>query len=176
MQLIEKLEYREALEILAKEAGVELPKYSREQEKAKKDLYDLYERVAQFYHTALLKEAPDGVPYRYLRDRGLNEEDMRHFLLGYSGDSRALLAHVSAFGYTSDDLVEAGIFVSRDRDKFLSRVIFPIFNHIGHPIAFTARTLSGQEPKYLNSPQTKIFTKGQVLYPYHLAKGSIAKK
>lgn len=175
VQLIEKIEYREALEMLASEAGIELPKYSRESEKAKKDLYDLYERVCDFYHRSLLSEAPDGAPYRYLRDRGLSDDDIRHFALGYSGDSRALLAHVASVGYTSDDLIEAGIFVSRDRDKFLSRVIFPIYNHIGHPIAFTARTLSGQEPKYLNSPQTKIFTKGQVLYPYHLAKSSIAK-
>ena len=175
VQEIEKIEYREALEMLAKEAWVALQNFNPAQAKAQKDLYDLYKRVSQYYHQSLLQEGEGSAPYKYLVDRGLSAEIIERFQIGYSGDSRGLLQAVSDVGYTAEDLVQAGIFVSHDRDKFLSRVIFPICNHIGHPIAFTARTLTGAEPKYLNSPATKIFTKWHILYAYHLAKNAITK-
>ncbi len=161
--------------MLAKEAGVELQNFNPAQVKAQKDLYDLYKRVSQYYHQSLLQEGEGSTPYKYLTDRGLSSEIIERFQIGYSGDSRGVLQAVADAGYTAEDLVQAGIFVSHDRDKFLSRVTFPICNHIGHPIAFTARTLTGAEPKYLNSPATKIFTKGHILYAYHLAKSAIVK-
>lgn len=175
VQEIEKIEYREALEMLAKEAGITLTNFNPAQVKAQKDLYDLYQRVSQHYHQSLLQEGEEGIPYKYLIDRGLSLDIIEKFKIGYSGDSRGVLQAVADVGYIPEDLVQAGIFVSHDRDKFLSRVIFPICNHIGHPIAFTARTLTGAEPKYLNSPATKIFTKWSVLYAYHLAKAAISK-
>ena len=102
-------------------------------------------------------------------------ETIRAFKLGYSSAPRDLLYALKAQGFETSFLIECGIFVSESRDKFFGRVVFPIANAMGNTVAFTGRILDKGEPKYLNSPASRIFDKSSILYGMHLAKQSIMK-
>ena len=173
---MEKVDYHEALQILAKEAGVELKtNYAREKKDNTLDIYDIHEAAARIYHENIFspkgKKALD-----YLLRRGITEDTIKKFQLGYSPEDRSLYDALHQKGAKDQDLIDSGVFVSAGRDKFRGRVVFPIANFTGHTVAFTARALSGEEPKYLNSPASRIFSKGSILYGLHLAKADIAKK
>lgn len=111
----------------------------------------------------------------YLLHRGISEETIRAFRLGYSSSPRDLLYFLKQQGFDTAFLIECGLFVSESRDKFFGRVVFPIANAMGNTVAFTGRILDKGEPKYLNSPASRIFDKSAILYGLHLAKQSIAK-
>lgn len=172
---IEHIEYREAVGILAKEAGIELRTqfHTKEQEKGK-DIYAVYRLATEWYHHHLF--SPDGTKaLQYLLDRGMTEVTIRAFQLWYSSAPRDLLYFLKQQGFEKEFLIECGLFVSESRDKFFWRVIFPIANAMGHTVAFTGRILGTGEPKYLNSPASRIFDKSSILYGLHLAKQSIMK-
>ena len=127
-----------------------------------------------WYHEFLF--SPDGKKaLEYLLDRGITLDTIRAFRLGYSGNPRDLLYALKAQGFETSFLIECGLFVSESRDKFFGRVIFPIANAMGNTVAFTGRTLGDREPKYLNSPASRIFDKSSILYGLHLAKQSVMK-
>ncbi|NOX45119.1 MAG: DNA primase [Caldiserica bacterium] len=166
---IERLSFREALERLAAELGVEL-RASGERQR----LLKVNAAAAAFFHEML--GAPEGrAAQEYLLSRGMGPETWDRYGLGYapsSGD--ALLSALSRFGLA--DLERLGLIVRGDRgyrDRFVDRVIFPIRDELGRPVAFAGRSLSGAEPKYLNSPNTPLFTKGTLLYGLDLAKEAI---
>lgn len=172
---IEKLEFSEALRILAKEAGVELKSsYSKDSER-RTDTYEIYKIAAETYHAELfLPENRDKL--EYVRSRGLSDETVAKFKIGYSGDPRELFAKLKSRGVPEKDILESGIFSSPGRDKFFGRIIFPIANYSGNVVAFTGRIVGAGEPKYLNSPASKIFDKSSILYGLHLAKSEISKR
>jgi DNA primase len=166
---VERLSFREALERLATELGVEL-RASGERQKFLK----VNAAAATFFHEMLL--APEGRAAReYLISRGMGPETWECYGLGYapaSGD--ALLSSLSRWGLS--DLERLGLIVKGERgyrDRFVNRVIFPIKDELGRPVAFAGRSLSGAEPKYLNSPNTPLFIKGTLLYGLDRAKEAI---
>jgi DNA primase len=172
---VEKIDFREAVQILAKEAGIEL-KTDFQKEKAEKwqDIYALYRWATQWYHDALFltenKHALD-----YLLNRWITLETIKKFQLGYSSSPRDLLYALKQQGFETQFMIDSGLFVSETRDKFFGRIIYPIANAMGHTVAFTGRVLGDALPKYLNSPASHIFDKSSILYWLHLAKQSIAK-
>lgn len=111
-------------------------------------------------------------------DRGLTEETLKHWNIGYSYDPREMFAEMRKKGFSEKVLLESGIFVSAFRDRFFERLIFPISNYRGDVIAFSGRTLKSgsQEAKYVNSPETPIFHKSDILFGIHHAKQSIARE
>ncbi|MGY4707320.1 DNA primase [Candidatus Bipolaricaulota sp. J31] len=166
---IERLSFREALERLAAELGVEL-RMSGERQR----LLKVNAAAAAFFREML--RAPEGrAAQEYLLSRGMGPEVWERYGLGYappSGD--ALLSALSRFGLS--DLERLGLVIRGDRgyrDRFVDRVIFPIRDESGRPVAFAGRSLSGSEPKYLNSPNTPLFAKGTLLYGLDLAKEAI---
>lgn len=172
---IEKIEFREALQILAKEVGVELRTDFGKDSERRTDAYEIYKIVAENYHTELfLPENREKL--EYVRSRGLTDETVAKFKIGYSGNPRELFAKLKARGIPEQDILDSGIFVGPGRDKFYGRVIFPIANYSGNVVAFTGRIIGQGEPKYLNSPASKIFDKSSILYGLHLAKGEIGKR
>jgi len=178
----EGVEFREALEMLAQRAGVKLasaPQYAR-QAGLKSKLFKLYGLVTQFFEQALFKTDEGREALNYFRQRGLTDETVKTFCLGYALKGPALLLKLlQRKGYTDDLLKSSGLFVERNGrlvDKFRERIIFPVFDVTGRPVAFTGRTmLKDREPKYLNSPETPIFQKGKVLYGLQQAKDEIKK-
>ena len=172
---IEKIDFREAIQILAKEAWIEMQtQYNAEQSERGKDLYKLYKEATEWYHQALFLPE-NSWPLAYLTDRQISVETIRKFQLGYSGSPRDLIFALKNSGFSSDFIIESGLFISESRDKFYGRITFPIANTMGHTVGFTARVLTDALPKYLNSPASHIFDKSSILYGLHLAKQAISK-
>lgn len=172
---IEKIEFREALQALAKEAGVELRSDFSKDSERRSDVYEIYKIAAENYHTELfLPENREKL--EYVRSRGLTDETVAKFKIGYSGNPRELFAKLKSRGIPEQDILDSGIFVGPGRDKFYGRIIFPIANYSGNVVAFTGRIVGQGEPKYLNSPASKIFDKSSILYGLHLAKSEIGKR
>ncbi len=172
---IEKLEFREAMQLLAKEAGVELQTdYYKERGSNQTDMYEAYKIATNWYHEELYK-SENSEKLAYAKRRGLTEETLKTFQIGFSGDSRGLWSQLKWRGMSEKDIMDSGIFVSPNRDKFFGRIVFPIANFTGHTVGFTGRIIDQGEPKYLNSPASHIFNKSEILYGLHLAKSSIVK-
>ena len=175
----ENYSFGEALSHLADRAGVELPKieYSREaREKAEQRaaLLEINKLAAQYFYYQLRRE--DGkTAYGYLTGRGLSEETIRKFGLGYSDKySDDLYKYLKGKGYSDELLRESGLFNVDERrgmyDKFWNRVIFPIMDVNNRVIGFGGRVMGDGKPKYLNSPETKIFDKSRNLYGLNVAR------
>ena len=175
----ENYTFGEALKHLADRAGVELPKieYSREvREKAQEraELLEINKQAAQYFYYQLRTEK-GAQGYQYLTGRGLSEETMRKFGLGYSDKfGGGLYQFLKSKGYGDDRLRESGLFNVDERhgmyDKFWNRVIFPIMDVKNRVIGFGGRVMGDGKPKYLNSPETKIFDKSRNLYGLNVAR------
>ena len=175
----ENYSFGEALSHLADRAGVELPKieYSREaREKAEQraTLLEINKLAAQYFYYQLRRESGK-TAYGYLLGRGLSEETIRKFGLGYSDKySDDLYKYLKGKGYSDELLRESGLFNVDERrgmyDKFWNRVIFPIMDVNNRVIGFGGRVMGEGKPKYLNSPETKIFDKSRNLYGLNVAR------
>ncbi len=177
------LTFAEALRVLAQRAGIPLePKTpeaeARERERAR--LRQVLEAATLFYQHQL-RQAPEAEPARaYLAARGLAPETIERFALGYSPSAwHALIDFMLQRGFSMEELQAAGLVVIREDgtafDRFRGRLMIPIRDPQGHVIGFGARALGGEEPKYLNSPQTPLFDKSAVLFALDLARAEIRR-
>src|SRR5689334_3706407 len=180
----EGLSFPESVEKLAAEAGVELPKWSPDdeaREQKRKSLYDIVELAAKFYEAQLFdsagREARD-----YLKGRGLDGAAAKQFRLGYApSGNNSLIAHLTGHNVTQDDMIAAGLARPAEdgrpmRDFFFNRVMFPISDGRGRLIAFGARALEADaKPKYINTGETPLFSKGTQLYNFATARGAALK-
>lgn len=170
------LSYVEAIRELAQQAGMSVPETVRSDSEAahrSRGLTDLLARAAEFYRQELKGSA---AAIDYLKGRGLTGQTAARFALGYAPDSWQALKP-ALDGYDDPRLVEAGLVIVGDEgkryDRFRGRVMFPIRNRRGAVIGFGARVLGAGEPKYLNSPETPVFHKGQELYGLYEAQEAI---
>jgi DNA primase len=173
--------FMEAVERLAAEAGIEVPKPSpeaAEAERKRHDLNSVLEAAQAGYHRRLF--LPEGRhALAYLLGRGLTEQTIRRFGLGWSGEGRgALLAELGRDGITEEQLVDAGLMRRDDEtgrafDLFFNRVMFPIRDRRGRAISFGGRTLGDGQPKYVNGPETALFSKRRTLYALDLAREAV---
>ncbi|MCS6845452.1 MAG: DNA primase [Caldilineales bacterium] len=183
----ENLDFREALELLARKAGVDLAPPTAAQSQQSQYLERLREIVqaAALYYHSLLRQSPQGeVARAYLARRGLDDATVEAFQLGYAPEGwDHLLTYLRGKGYSVEDLLAAGLIVAKEHeaegrtsyyDRFRHRVMVPIRDLQGHVIGFGARALApDQQPKYLNTPQTPLFDKSAVLFGLHAAKQAI---
>ncbi len=177
----EGLSFAEAVERLAAMAGLAVPKPSREaeaQEKARASLHDVLEQAA-LYFSASLAGRGGGRARAYLEGRGISSEMQARFRLGFAPDEKyALRDHLAAKGASAETMIEAGLLVHGEGiavpyDRFRDRVMFPICDPAGKVVAFGGRALAKEaQAKYLNSPETRLFHKGAVLYNHHAARGA----
>ncbi|MGQ7792963.1 DNA primase [Faunimonas sp. B44] len=169
----EGLRFPEAVAQLAELAGLPMPPQdagAEKREEARASLFDVLEKAALFYQAAL-QQREGGRARAYLRERGLGPELQQRFRIGYAPASRsALKEHLASAGIGQDQMIEAGLLVAGPDipvsfDRFRDRVMFPIADLRGRVIAFGGRALSADaQAKYLNSPETPLFHKGEVLY------------
>ena len=177
----ENYTFIEAMEVLADRAGIELPKmeYSKEakQEKdLKTKIIEINTEAAKYYHY-LLKSERGKLAYNYLSGRKLSDETILRFGLGYSDKySDNLYKYLKNKGYNDSELKETGLFTYDEKrgvnDKFWNRVMFPIMDANNRVIAFGGRVMGDAKPKYLNSPETKVFDKSRNLYGLNVARSS----
>jgi DNA primase len=178
----ENLDFGEALKMLARRAGVELEPRSPEAAKADQRLAllrEINQAAATYFHHLLLNSDEAARARAYFEKRGLNQETIERFQLGYALDQwDNLLRYLTSKSYTLDDIHQVGLIIERDDksgyyDRFRKRVVFPIRDHRGRTIGFGGRVLDDDVPKYLNSPQTPLFDKSSVLFGLDQAKVGI---
>jgi DNA primase len=176
----EGLTFPEAVERLASEAGVELPKWSAEdeaREEKKKSLYEIVEAACLFFEEQLRARGGQEA-LKYLQSRGLHEAAARQFRLGYAPSNDALKQHLYVKNIPLDDMIAAGLVRPQDgdrpaRDFFFNRLMFPIGDARGRIIAFGGRALDAEaKPKYINTGETQLFSKGRLLYNFATARGA----
>jgi DNA primase len=181
------LEFKEALHELGRRAGIEIVEERRpEAEIEDQHLARLREAVAasaQWFNHLLLNNPQAKMAREHLADRGLTAQTIETFQLGYALDNwEALHNHLLQKGFSNEELLDAGLLKQREEDgrtydRFRNRVMIPIHDGKGRPIAFGARALKpDDEPKYLNSPQTALFDKSRTLYALHAARQAIREQ
>ena len=167
----EGLEFPDAVEELARHAGLKVPREAARGPSKSPDLYDILEAAAKFY-AARLKEHQPAI--EYLKGRGLSGEVAREFGVGYAPAAwDALLAKLGTSEEKRGQLKRAGLLSEGKNglyDKFRNRIMFPIHDRRGRVIAFGGRAMDEDGPKYLNSPETELFHKGRELYGLYLAR------
>jgi DNA primase len=188
VQKIENISFPEAIRLVAEKLDIKLPKmqYSSEQEaqdaRQRGQLIEMHERACKFFEDQL--RHPEAAHARqYLASRGLSEGTLRTFRIGYAPDSGFLLRDRLKSDFSEELMRSSGLFSWKEGaeaggiySKFRNRIIFPIAQENGKAIAFTGRTLATDEkagPKYLNSPETPIYSKSRVLYNLDKAKDAI---
>ncbi|MFH1392962.1 MAG: DNA primase [Patescibacteria group bacterium] len=184
IQKIEGVEFLEALKILAEKAGVAL-KYSDPKLRTEKDrIYEICEKATQFFSASLNNT---GDISDYLRKRGVREETVNEWRLGYAPDSwNSLLSFLSKQGYREAEMEKAGLVIQavKYHDRFRNRLMFPIFDSNGRVVAFSGRIMGDIIPskteradsgKYVNSPETILYSKSKILYGLDKAKTEIRK-
>ncbi|MFZ7103793.1 MAG: DNA primase [Peptococcaceae bacterium] len=181
---MEGLNFPEALNKLAQRAGIALPaqemsEAEKKQLKQKERWYKINEAAAQFFHQLLVNSHWGKNALEYLKARGIKQETIRRFQLGFALPRwDDLLKFMQKKGVKAGELHKLGLVLPKNSgsgfyDRFRSRLMFPIWDTQGRVIAFGGRVIDGGEPKYLNSPDTPLFHKGQYLYGLHLAKSTM---
>ncbi|MGH9357738.1 MAG: DNA primase [Terriglobia bacterium] len=186
VMLIENVTFPEALHHVAQKAGISLPQHqggpvedAKSQERAA--LYRIHEVAAKFYSAQLSGTAEGRAARAYLADRGLDDRTLAHFHLGYApSQGQGLARALRESGFTADAIEKSGLLIPAREgvsqlDRFRGRVIFPINNESGKVTAFAGRALGEEQPKYLNSPETPIYTKSRILYRLH-ESGPVIRK
>ncbi len=182
VEKMEGVDFKEALKILADKAGVELKNDRSSEKRDNSRLYQALEEATKYYQERL-RQNPEAE--KYLKSRGISEESIKSWRLGFADDDwRLLRTKLNSLGYSDLELTQAGLIkksVERESsepyDVFRGRLMFPIFDTRGEVVAFSGRALSKDtEPKYLNSPDTELFNKSETLYGFDKAKEEIRKK
>jgi DNA primase len=178
----EKLDFGEALQVLAQRAGIELTARGEEvspEEQVREQTRQVLQVAAAYFHNLLLNSPAAQMARDYVGRRGLDGDTISRFQLGYAlNDWEALKRAFLAQGYTTDHLLAAGLLIHNEErgstyDRFRQRLMIPICDVQGRVIGFGARAFDDTPPKYLNSPQTVVFDKGRVLYGLDQARRAI---
>ncbi len=185
VQKIENLPFPEAVEWLARRFNYDLryEDQSAGQARAygvKRRLIDATEAAAAFFHKILMESTEAEAARAYLDRRGFGPEVAKRWLLGYAPGRDAVVRHLLDKGFTQEEIVQADLGRISDRDgklfdNFRQRIIFPTWNLQGDVVAFGARALADQQPKYLNTGETPLFSKSRIMYGLDRAKSSIAR-
>ena len=199
---MEGIGFREALERLAEKAGVQLKRgdlgYKRDQGKEKAKLFQILELATKWYEKNLWEGKGKEKILRYLRERGLTDESIKKFRLGYAPDGwNNMLNFLKGRNYKIEEIAKTGLLVEKNReernisntkyqipntrhyDRFRDRIIFPIQDIMGRVVGLSARVSPGGDEKtakYINTPQAELYDKSKILYGLNLAKAEIKKR
>ena len=173
------LDFVEAIETLASQLGLEVPREGRNQVPKKiisKDLYQLMEDAGQYYQQQLRSSK---VAQQYLQERGLSDDISTRFRLGYALKGWDNILKQLGSSYTSQQMIDTGLVIEKDNggayDRYRDRIMFPIRNRKGQVIGFGGRVMGDEKPKYINSPETELFHKGEELYGFYEARDATRK-
>ncbi len=178
------MDFPDAIRYVANKAGIVIEEVQRSAEAVdtRQPMWDLYAMVADWFRTQLWDERAGEAARNYLSFRRVTRDVADRFGLGFAPrDLDAMRNHLVALGVSEEVLLAAGLLVQREeggalRPRFRDRLMFPIVDASGHHVAFGGRLLGPGEPKYLNSAESPVFTKGRVLYGLHMAKHAIRRE
>ena len=180
---IEGITFREALENLAEKANIQLPKLENDADNAREELkakvYKVNEFTAEYYHKNLYQPTAK-IAQEYVKKRKMNQETLEAYKIGFSGKFDELYKALKGAGFGDKEILESGL-VNRNPngtyiDRYRNRLMFPICDVRGKVIAFGGRVLDDSKPKYINSPENVVYSKGRHLFGLNVAKKDSAKK
>lgn len=183
IEKIENLSFVETIEMLADRAGINLPTINNNIDdkliKLKSRVYDINEVAAKFYHENLYKPTSKEAQ-NYIKKRKLDNRTLKNFLIGYSGTFNELYIHLKEKGFSDEEILASSL-VNRNEngkfiDRFRKRLMFPIQDTRNRVIAFGGRVLDDSKPKYINSPENVVYSKGKHLFGLNVAKREQIKK
>ena len=175
----EKISFIEAVQQLGQKYGIQVDYQSGPSNKIFSSLYKVHDLAVKLYHNTLYSEKGKAA-LDYLYNRGLNDNTIKTYQIGFAPDSWDTLTNtIKSLSFNDDVYDKTGLFIKTDRgwrDRFRSRIMFPIFHQSGKPIAFGGRIFNHDDPaKYLNSPETPLYRKSEVFYGLHKTRDSIRK-
>jgi len=175
----EKISFIEAVQQLGQKYGIQVDYQSGPSNKIFSSLYKVHDLAVKLYHNTLYSEKGKAA-LDYLYNRGLNDNTIKKYQIGFAPDSWDTLTNtIKSLSFNDDVYDKTGLFIKTDRgwrDRFRSRIMFPIFHQSGKPIAFGGRIFNHDDPaKYLNSPETPLYRKSEVFYGLHKTRDSIRK-
>ncbi|MBT7553107.1 DNA primase [bacterium] len=190
VQEYEGLSFPETLKLLAAKAHVDLPEFRSQEKKDYGNLYEINQLAVEFYQEKLqTKNEIANKTLAYLKNRQITDESIKKWQLGLSGeDWDELFVYLKNKGLSEQEIFQAGLSLKKKSgsgyiDRFRKRLMFPIFDQQGRPVAFTSRTLAGivyqeaeQGGKYINSPQTAVYDKSKILYGWHFSREETRRK
>lgn len=180
IQKIENLNFRESVEFLANRANIEIPieKINPAEEKKeilKKKVYEVNKTAAEFYHQNLYKPSAK-LGQEYVKKRHLDNNTLKTFKIGFSGKFNELYEELKMQGFKEEEILASGLVNKNPEGKFIdryrNRLMFPIFDERDRVIAFGGRVLDDSKPKYINSPENIVYSKGRHLFAFNIAKKS----
>ena len=176
---IEGINFVEAVQMLAERANIQLPTFENREDSAREELkakvYKVNEFTAQFYHENLYKTSAKPAQ-EYVKKRKLSNETLKAFRIGYSGKFDELYRELKKQGFQEPEILESGLVNKNENgtyiDRYRNRLMFPICDARGRVIAFGGRVLDDSKPKYINSPENVVYSKGRHLFGLNVAKKS----
>lgn len=174
---VENISFGESVQMLAERAGVELPKSQNSEDEhtsiLKSKVYEVNKEAAEFYHQNLYKPTSKA-GQEYIKKRKLDNNTLKSFLIGYAGDNNELYAYLKSQGFNEEEMLASSLIgrseSGRYYDKFRHRIMFPIQDVRNRVIAFGGRVLDDSKPKYINSPENIVYSKGRNLFGLNVAK------
>lgn len=183
VQKIENLNFIETIEMLAERTGISLPTLNNNVDnellKLKSRIYEINEETAKFYHENLYKPTSKEAQ-NYIKKRKLDNRTLKNFLIGYSGNFNELYTHLKSKGFKEEEILASGLVNKNENGKFIDRfrkrLMFPIQDTRNRVIAFGGRILDDSKPKYINSSENIVYSKGRHLFGLNIAKRENMKK
>lgn len=181
---IENLDFKETLELLANRANIELPTLNNNYEDDRKAMlkakvYQVNEEAAKFYHENLYKQTSKQAQ-EYIKKRKLDNKTLKSFMIGYSGNFDELYRFLKSKGFKEEEILASSLVNKTEDgkyiDRFRKRIMFPIQDTMGRVIAFGGRVLDDSKPKYINSPENIVYSKGKQLFGLNIAKKGDTKR
>lgn len=174
---VENISFGESVQMLAERAGVELPKSQNSEDEhtsiLKSKVYEVNKVATEFYHQNLYKSTSKA-GQEYIKKRKLDNNTLKSFLIGYAGDNNELYAYLKSQGFNEEEMLASSLIgrseSGRYYDKFRHRIMFPIQDVRNRVIAFGGRVLDDSKPKYINSPENIVYSKGRNLFGLNVAK------
>ena len=174
---IEGIGFVEAVQMLAERANIQLPTLENREDAAKEALkskvYKVNEFTAEYYHQNLYKPTSK-MAQEYVKKRKLSNDTLKSFRIGFSGKFDELYKELKKQGFGNQEILESGLVNKNDRgeyiDRYRNRLMFPICDARGRVIAFGGRVLDDSKPKYINSPENIVYSKGRHLFGLNVAK------
>lgn len=180
---IEGIGFKDAIEQLAEKANIQLPRIENPEEDRKEELkakiYKINQFTAEFYHQNLYKPTAKNAQ-EYVKKRKLTQNTLETFKIGFSGKYDELYKSLKSQGFGEKEILESGLVIKNDRGQFIdmyrNRFMIPICDVRGRVIAFGGRVLDDSKPKYINSPENVVYSKGRHLFGLNVAKKDCSKK
>lgn len=180
---IEGVGFKESIELLAERAGITLPTIQSNSDSKKEELkskvYKVNAFTADYYHKKLYQKESK-IAQEYIKQRKLNNETLESFKIGYSGNFDELYQALKKEGFGEEEILESGLVNKNDRgmyiDRYRNRLMIPILDERNRVIAFGGRVLDDSKPKYINSPENIVYSKGRHLFGLNVAKKGDTKK